>query len=138
MSESKYSTDFLERTADIEEEFEDIGYEEGLLDGKKAGDREGCKMGCEYGLNIGRDIGFYVGWVSEWLSIAEARPEIVSERTHKQLQTIQKLLDEIPTKNVENANFQETLKKVERKFKVVTATLGVNMAAELPSNTLAY
>ncbi|ORX72285.1 hypothetical protein DL89DRAFT_111151 [Linderina pennispora] len=55
MSESTYNPDFLERTVDIEDEFEDIGYEEGVLDGKKAGAREGCEMGCEYGLNIGRD-----------------------------------------------------------------------------------
>ncbi|KAJ1957256.1 hypothetical protein EC988_000919 [Linderina pennispora] len=138
MAESTYNPDFLERTVDIEDEFEDIGYEEGVLDGKKAGAREGCEMGCEYGLNIGRDIGFYIGWVEEWLSVAEIRPELVSERTHRQLETIQRLLEEIPKKNVENANFQETLKKVERKFKVASVTLGVNMAAELPSNTLSY
>ncbi|KAI8321427.1 hypothetical protein GQ54DRAFT_182461 [Martensiomyces pterosporus] len=130
--------DFLDRVADIEDEFEDMGYAEGLRDGRKAGEIEGRDMGCEYGFGIGRDIGFYDGWVREWLKTADTHPDLVSERSRRQLESIQKLISDVPARNIESAHFSDRLKAIQRKFKAVSATLGVNVSAELPSNALSY
>ncbi|KAJ2740336.1 hypothetical protein GGI20_005864 [Coemansia sp. BCRC 34301] len=124
--------------ANLEDEFEDVGYIEGFEAGKIVGRIEGREMGCDNGLGIGRDLGFYQGWVQQWLRTAAARPGFVSDRVLKKLTTLQSEIDKVPAANSEGADFGERLKGIQLKFKTASAMLGINAAAELPSSSLSY
>ncbi|KAJ1855919.1 hypothetical protein H4R99_002957 [Coemansia sp. RSA 1722] len=131
-------SDPLAQVVDIEEEFEDRGYLQGLEAGKAIGAVEGREMGCESGFGIGKDLGFYQGWVQQWLLASDMHADAVPERALKKLHEIKALLDDVPTENVEGAHFADRIKKVQQRFKVVSAMLGTNAAAELSGNTLSY
>ncbi|KAJ1895163.1 hypothetical protein LPJ66_004758 [Kickxella alabastrina] len=118
--------------------FEDSGYIMGLEAGKSIGAFDGRVMGCENGFDLGKDLGFYQGWAQQWLKAADTHPEIVPARVQKKLLEIQAILDEVPTTNIEGANFADRLKQVQKKFKVVSAMLGTNTTTELASNSLSY
>ncbi|KAJ2909479.1 hypothetical protein GGI21_001841 [Coemansia aciculifera] len=130
--------DAFDKAANLEDEFEDVGYIEGFEAGKIVGHIEGREMGCDNGLGIGRDLGFYRGWVQQWLRAAAARPGFVSDRVLKKLTALQSDIDKVPMANGEGADFGERLKSIQLKFKAVSAMLGINAAAELPSTTLSY
>ncbi|KAJ1998628.1 hypothetical protein GGI04_003729 [Coemansia thaxteri] len=130
--------DLFYSIANVEDEFEDAGYIEGLEAGKVAGRIEGRGMGCDNGLDIGREVGFYQGWVQQWLRAASARPELVPERVVKKLAALQSVIDEVPAANGEGADFADRLKAIHQKFKTVSAMLGINVAAELPSSSLSF
>ncbi|KAJ1818686.1 hypothetical protein LPJ56_001757 [Coemansia sp. RSA 2599] len=131
-------SDPLAQAVDIEEQFEDDGYLLGLEAGRAIGAAEGREMGCESGFGIGKDLGFYQGWVQQWLLLSEKRAGAVPERAVKKLAEIKALLDDVPTENIEGAHFADRIKKVQQRFKVVSAMLGVNAAAELSGNALSY
>ncbi|KAJ2032878.1 hypothetical protein IW146_008525 [Coemansia sp. RSA 922] len=130
--------DVFNRIANLEDELEDIGYIEGLEAGKVIGRIEGREMGCDNGLGIGRDLGFYHGWVQQWLRTAKVRPGLVPDRVLKKLTALQSAIDDVPMANGEGADFGDRLKAIQLKFKTVSAMLGINAAAELPTSTLSY
>ncbi|KAJ2669290.1 hypothetical protein IWW42_004672 [Coemansia sp. RSA 1085] len=130
--------DPLESIVFIEEEYERSGYSEGIAAGKEIGAAEGREMGYEYGYDLGKDVGFYRGWAQEWLRAAAAHPKLVSERAQKKLQAIIDEVDRVPKVNDKNAHYDTRLKDIQLKFKTVSAMLGVNVSAELPTNSLAY
>ncbi|KAJ2082745.1 hypothetical protein H4R24_001341 [Coemansia sp. RSA 988] len=130
--------DIFDRIIDIEGEYENSGYAEGLADGKRIGVVEGRELGCEHGFDIGKDLGFYRGWAQEWLRVAAAHPELVSERARKKLLAIQEAVNAVPSANSEGAHFAERIKDIQLKFKTVSAMLGVGASAELPTNSLSY
>ncbi|KAJ2837362.1 hypothetical protein J3B02_006432, partial [Coemansia erecta] len=116
----------------------DGGYLQGLEAGKAIGAAEGREMGCENGFAVGKDLGFYQGWVQQWIRMSETHADAVSERALKKLVEIKALLDDVPEENVEGAHFADRIKRVQQRFKVVSAMLGVNAAAELSGSTLSY
>ncbi|KAJ2719896.1 hypothetical protein GGI07_004941 [Coemansia sp. Benny D115] len=132
------SGDLLGRVDDLEEEFEDIGYAQGLEAGKQVGELEGRQLGCESGFDIGKDLGFYHGWAQQWLAAASKHPEAVPVRAQKKLQEIVAAVEQVPQTNVEGAHFSDRASKIQRMFKMASAMLGQNIAAELPANTLSF
>ncbi|KAJ2396084.1 hypothetical protein GGI23_004047 [Coemansia sp. RSA 2559] len=132
------SDDPFGEIVDIESEFKDLGYFQGKEDGKAAGIIEGRELGIEHGFDIGKDIGFYQGWVQTWLDAATAHPSLVHDRVQKKLAAIMAIIDNTPTANTEGAHFNERLKEIQQKFKVVSAMLGVSISTELPSNSLSF
>ncbi|KAJ2368249.1 hypothetical protein H4S01_001695 [Coemansia sp. RSA 2610] len=130
--------DLFERAINAEEEYERAGYAEGLAAGEAIGAEEGRELGLEYGYDIGKDLGFYRGWAQEWLRAAAAHPDLVPARAQKKLQAIVDAVNDVPTVNDENAHFGERLKAIQLKFKTVSATLGVSVATELPTESLSY
>ncbi|KAJ2807999.1 hypothetical protein FBU31_000169 [Coemansia sp. 'formosensis'] len=130
--------DVVNSIANMEDEFEDVGYLEGLEAGKVIGRIEGREMGCDNGLSIGRDLGFYQGWVQQWLRTANVRPGLVPDRVLKKLTALQNAINEVPMANGEGADFGDRLKAIQLKFKTASALLGVNAAAELPNSELSY
>ncbi|KAJ2692412.1 hypothetical protein H4R19_006156 [Coemansia spiralis] len=128
----------MERLVDLEEEYEAAGYADGLAAGRSVGLAEGRELGCEHGYDIGRDVGFYRGWAQAWLGIAAAHPELVPERALAKLRAIQDAADAVPVVNSDGAHFAECIKAVQLKHKVAAAILGVSVAAELPTDSLAY
>ncbi|KAJ2556934.1 hypothetical protein EV175_001667 [Coemansia sp. RSA 1933] len=132
------SDDIFSQIVDIENEFKDQGFSQGKEDGKAAGAIEGRELGFENGFDIAKDIGFYQGWAQTWLDAAATHPDLVPDRAQKKLAAIKTIADGIPTTNAEGAHFGDRLKEIQQKFKVVSAMLGVNVSAELPSNSLSF
>ncbi|KAJ2480217.1 hypothetical protein IWW56_002583 [Coemansia sp. RSA 2131] len=136
--------DFFDRAVNFEEEYvglfsyEQAGYAEGLEAGRKLGAAEGRELGMEHGFDIGKDLGFYRGWAQEWLRAAAAHPDVVPTRALKKLQAIIDAVNDVPTVNDENANYEARAKSIQLKFKTVSAMLGVSISTELPSNSLSY
>lgn len=60
------SDDLFSGVLDLEDQFMEGGWADGLKAGEKAGFIEGYALGCEKGFDIGREIGFYRGCVMVW------------------------------------------------------------------------
>ncbi|KAJ2520318.1 glycerol-3-phosphate dehydrogenase [Coemansia sp. RSA 1939] len=130
------SDDVFGKIVDIESEYKDRGYAQGKEAGKNAGAVEGRELGLEHGFDIGKDLGFYQGWVQTWLDAATTQPGLVPDRAQKKLLAIKAVIDSVPATNIEGAHFDDRLKEIRQKFKVASAMLGVNISAELPTNSL--
>ncbi|KAJ2194852.1 glycerol-3-phosphate dehydrogenase, partial [Coemansia sp. RSA 521] len=73
-------------------------------------------------------LGFYRGWAQEWLRAASAHPDIVPARALKKLQAIIDAVNDVPTINDENANYEARAKSIQLKGSTAARIIGSNVA----------
>ncbi|KAG2223173.1 hypothetical protein INT45_011519 [Circinella minor] len=116
----------MESLVYLEEMFQQYGHEDGLRDGKDSGVLEGRIFGCEKSFELGREIGFYDGCAKTWKKLAEQHPDKISSKVLKNIQTLQKMIDEFPRDNCPNTDMFAARDKMAAKMKVITSLLGVS------------
>ncbi|KAI9244492.1 hypothetical protein BDA99DRAFT_544025 [Phascolomyces articulosus] len=116
----------LESLVYLEEMFQQCGHEDGIRDGKESGVLEGRIFGCEKSFELGREIGFYDGCAKTWKELAERHPDKISSKVLKNIQTLQKMIDEFPCDNCPNTDMFAARDKMAAKMKVIISLLGVN------------
>ncbi|KAI9488676.1 hypothetical protein BDB00DRAFT_877145 [Zychaea mexicana] len=110
----------------LEEMFQQYGHEDGMRDGKDSGVLEGRIFGCEKSFELGREIGFYDGCAKTWRELAERHQDKISSRVLKNIQALEKMVDEFPRDNCPNTDMFAARDKMAAKMKVIASLLGVN------------
>ncbi|CCA67751.1 hypothetical protein PIIN_01575 [Serendipita indica DSM 11827] len=115
---------------DLEQQFYDIGYKEGVNHGREHGLIEGRMLGKEKGFEIWEELGFYLGFAAVWLQILRSQ----SDSESRSVGHISHLLELIrafpmhnPSKDHELNDFDiiGSLNRIRGRYKAVCASLGV-------------
>ncbi|KAI9263774.1 hypothetical protein BY458DRAFT_230145 [Sporodiniella umbellata] len=128
----------IESLCYLETMFQEHGFDDGFRDGEKSGELEGRIFGCEKAFELGKEIGFYSGCVEMWQQLSAQYPEAVSQKISKQLESLQKLIDQFPEYNDHDVDMFALRDKMKNKLKVISSLLGVQqkyLSTETPKMT---
>ncbi|CAO3678750.1 unnamed protein product [Rhizopus microsporus] len=95
------------------------------LDGEQSGELEGRIFGCEKAFDLGKEIGFYAGCVDMWTQLSIDYPDMIPSKVLKQLESLQKLIDQFPDYNDHDVDLLALRDKMKNKLRVISSLLGV-------------
>mmetsp|Transcript_19176 Transcript_19176/g.31390 ORF Transcript_19176/g.31390 Transcript_19176/m.31390 type:complete len:143 (+) Transcript_19176:73-501(+) len=107
---------------DLENQFIESGYNEGLQKGQDAGIKEGHRLGLLKGFELGEEVGFYYGNLAIWAASFDAQ----DEQNARMRKTIDELLERIPQfVRIEPRDqaLHDVLEKIRAKFKQVKSNV---------------
>lgn len=126
---AEYSNDIFEDLLNLETNFYDEGYREGMADGKKAGLREGAEFGIQTGYQRYIALGVLRGRVQVWRAkfFNESAPSDHAnvERIKKNIKGLEAMLKDIPITNSDEdvAQLEALLRKAKSKAKVTSSLI---------------
>ncbi|RCH90247.1 hypothetical protein CU097_008537 [Rhizopus azygosporus] len=115
----------LESLCYLETMFQEYGFDDGFRDGEQSGELEGRIFGCEKAFDLGKEIGFYAGCVDMWTQLSIDHPDMISSKVLKQLESLQKLIDQFPDYNDHDVDLLALRDKMKNKLRVISSLLGV-------------
>ncbi|GAB4825012.1 hypothetical protein Ancab_007885 [Ancistrocladus abbreviatus] len=119
--------DIFASSISLEKTHIEEGYADGYRDGLVIGRKDGYQVGLKHGFQVGEELGFYRGLVDVWTSAIRVDPRCFSTRVQKTIQQMGELLDQYPFMEPENETVDGILEGLRLKFRVVCATLGLNL-----------
>ncbi|KAG0776854.1 hypothetical protein G6F62_013473 [Rhizopus arrhizus] len=128
----------IESLCYLETMFQEHGFDDGFKDGEKSGELEGRIFGCEKAFDLGKEIGFYSGCVDMWYQLSAEYPEMISSKITRQLEGLQKTIDQFPNYNDHEVDLFALKDKMKNKLRVISSLLGVQQkysSVETPKMT---
>jgi len=121
----------LEKLVDLEQQFYETGYAEGLADGKVQGHTEGRQFGAAKGFEMWEELGFYEGFAKVWKTFDEDRSD--SKDTSQVVLTATLLLDLIsrfpvvnpPADDPSDLDVAKLFSQIRTRYKKLCALIGV-------------